>query len=154
MFNKSNSKKIEEVVKEFFEKTTFDAEVRVAETEEKVFSINVKMEEPQIFIGERGETLRETQQLLKMLLYKKLGEPLTIDFDINDYKKKKIEYLKEIARAAAEEVLFTKKEKELIPMSPYERRIVHVELQENPDVITESRGEEPERRIIIKPKNN
>ena len=68
------------------------------------------------------------------------------------FVKKKMEYLKEIARSAADEVAINKTEKELPPMPPYERRIIHMEIAERTDVKTESVGEEPERRIVISPK--
>ncbi len=152
MLNKSDLDKIKTIIKEFFEKTTFDIEVDVKKSPEETVLIDLKMEDPQIFIGERGETLREIQHLFKMILYKKLGELVLIDLDINDYKKKKIEYLKELAKTSAEEVVLTKTEKELFPMSAYERRIIHMELAEHPNVKTESIGEEPERKVVIKPK--
>jgi len=71
--------------------------------------------------------------------------------DINDYKKKKVEYLREMARDAANEVSLSKKEKNLVSMPAYERRVIHLELADREDVITESVGEEPERSVIIKP---
>ncbi len=71
--------------------------------------------------------------------------------DINDYKKKKIQYLKELAKSIAEEVVLTQKEKILSPMPAYERRVIHLELSERKDIATESIGKEPERRVIIRP---
>ena len=75
-----------------------------------------------------------------------------IDLDINDYKKKKKDYLKELACSIANEVALSKKQKELPPMSAYERRIIHLELAERQDVSTESIGQEPERKVIITPR--
>ncbi|MFH1451313.1 MAG: R3H domain-containing nucleic acid-binding protein, partial [bacterium] len=77
-----------------------------------------------------------------------------IDIDINNYKKGKADYLKEMAREVADEVSLTKKEKWLSPMPAYERRIVHMELSLRPGVVTESHGEGPERRIVVKPSLN
>lgn len=157
MFSQNNIETVKRTVKEFLEKMTFEAEVEVLPQVDQTLPINIKTEEPQILIGERGETLVEIQHLLKLILRKTLHKtqgdqaPFHIDLDINDYKKKKTDYLKEIAKSAADEVVLTKKEKELPPMSSYERRIVHMELAERGDVVSESIGEEPERRIIIKP---
>ena len=64
---------------------------------------------------------------------------------------KKAEYLKSSAQEFADEVALSGKEKALSPMSAYERRIVHMQLAGRKDVITESIGKEPERKIIIKP---
>jgi len=88
---------------------------------------------------------------LKVILRKKIKDQFYIDLDINDYKKKKIEYLKEMARSLADEVALLKKEKFLPPMSSYERRIIHLEIAERKDVTSQSFGEEPERKVVIKP---
>ena len=71
--------------------------------------------------------------------------------DVNDYKKKKVEYLIELAHSVADEVSLTKKEKVLDSMQAYERRIIHLELADRSDVVTESIGQEPERRIVVRP---
>ena len=70
---------------------------------------------------------------------------------LNDYKKSKAQYAIELARAALARVRNSQKAEALIPMSAYERRVVHMELASCPDIITESIGEEPQRRIVIKP---
>jgi len=152
MINWETVNKIKEIVKEFFEKTTLGVEVEFLPEQEGVLPISVKSEEPQILIGEGGQTLIEIQRLLKMILKKKIQEEFRIDLDINNYKKKKADYLKEVAVSTADDVSLTKKEKELAPMPSYERRIIHLALVERTDVVTESIGEEPERRIIIKPR--
>jgi len=152
MLNWETTNKIKEIVKEFFEKTTLEVEVEFLPEQEGVLPVSVKSEEPQILIGEGGQTLIEIQRLLKMILKKKIQEEFRIDLDINNYKKKKADYLKEVAVSTADDVSLTKKEKELAPMPAYERRIIHLALVERTDVVTESIGEEPERRIIIKPR--
>ena len=153
---------IKKVTEEFFRKMTIIGEIEVLAQKEKTIPINLKVDEPRILIGERGQTLAEIQHLLKAILKRKIalkGEPrpggreelFYIDLDINDYKKKKREYLKEKARSIADEVALTKKEKQLSPMTAYERRIIHLELAERSDVTTESIGQEPERKVVIRP---
>ncbi|MCJ7786920.1 hypothetical protein MUP06_01745, partial [Patescibacteria group bacterium] len=90
-----------------------DHNLPTAPEEEKIYTlpINLKTSEPQILIGERGQTLAEIQHLLKAILKRKIKEPFFIDLDISDYKKKKIDYLKEMAKSAADEVALSKKEK-------------------------------------------
>jgi len=151
MFTQDNLEEIKKTVKEFFEKTTFKVEIKFLPQKDLTLPINLKMEEPQILIGEGGQTLAELQHLLKAILKRKIEENFYIDLDINDYKKKKIEYLKELARSVADEVTLTKKEKTLSPMPAYERRIIHLELASRSDVTTESLGQEPERRVVIRP---
>lgn len=153
MISLSNLEKIKKEVEEFFGKMTFTTEIQHLSLKEQTLTLNLKVEEPQILIGEGGETLLEIQHLLKIVLKRKINvvEPFYVDLDINDYKKKKIAYLKEMARSLAEEVILTKKEKILPVMPAYERRIIHMELADMSNITTESIGQEPERRIIIKP---
>jgi len=145
------TQKIKNIVQDFFEKMTIFVEVEIKPQQEKTIPIDIKTENPQILIGEGGQTLIEIQRLLKAIIKKATKEDIFVDLDINDYKKKKIEYLKELAKSAADEVVLNKKEKILASMPAYERRIVHLELAERKDIATESIGEEPERKIIIKP---
>ncbi len=149
----NNLEKIKKEIEEFFKKMTFEAEIQSLSKEGPTLTLSLKTEEPQILIGEKGETLLEIQHLLKLILRRKINieEAFYVDLDISDYKKKKIAYLKEMARAFAEEVILTKKEKILPPMSSYERRIIHLELADNPNVTTESIGQEPERKVVISP---
>jgi len=152
MLDPGDIKTIEKTTEEFFQKTTFEVEVEVLPEKEGNIPINLETEEPQILIGEGGQTLAEIQHLLKAILKRKISEPFYISLDINNYKQKKYEYLKELARSTADEVALAKKEKELQPMPAHERRIIHLELSNRSDIITESLGQEPERRVVIRPK--
>ena len=160
MLSQSNLEEIKKTTEEFFQKTTFEVEMEFLPQKDLTLPINLKTEEPQILIGEGGQTLAEIQHLLKLILKRTLRqaqgkksseEPFFIDLDINGYKKKKLDYLKELARSLADEVALTKKEKELPAMPAYERRIIHLELAGRSDVTTESIGREPERKIVIRP---
>lgn len=152
-----NTRVAGEIIREFFEKMTFEAEVEVLPLTEASLPVRIKTEEPQVLIGQGGETLAEIQRLLRIILRKQLAsqgetEDFYLDLDINDYKKKKAEYLKEVAKEAADDVALTQKERELEPMSAYERRVVHTEISSRTDVVSESAGEGPERRVVIRPK--
>jgi spoIIIJ-associated protein len=149
--NQQNLEEIKKITKDFFGKTTFEIEIEFLPLQGLTLPINLKTDDPQILIGEKGQTLIELQYLLKIILKRKISEPFFIDLDIDGYKKKKNEYLKELARSTADEVALTKKEKSLAPMPAYERRIIHLELADRQDVTTESIGQEPERKVIIKP---
>jgi len=151
MLKDSQFKIIKEQIEEFFKKMKIGGEIEVKKPKDSTIAIDLKIEEPQILIGERGQTLIEIQHLLKVILRKKIKDQFYIDLDINNYKKKKIEYLKEMARSLADEVALLKKEKFLPPMLPYERRIIHLEIAERKDVTSQSFGEEPERKVVIKP---
>jgi len=151
MLNQSDLKKIKTEIEKFFKKMTIDVEIKPLSQQEETLSIDLKMETPQILIGEGGQTLLEIQRLLRVILRRKIEGTFFIDLDINDYKKRKIEYLREMARSIADEVSLTRREKSLSPMPAYERRIIHLEIADRQDVTTESLGQEPERRVIIKP---
>lgn len=122
-------------------------------TEEDLFimPIEIKSKEPRILIGEKGQTLQEIQYLIRLIVRKKFNQKIFIDIDVNDYKKKKAEYLKEVAVSLADEVALFRKEKKLPLMPSYERRIIHMELSKRKDIVSESLGEGFQKEIIIKP---
>lgn len=151
MTTKQDLEKIKEIVKEFFEKMTIPVEIKIEKLREQTLPVSLEAEAPQFLIGEKGQTLIEIQRLLKLIIRKKTGENFYLDLDINGYKKKKIEYLKQLARSVANEVALSKKEIALPVMPAYERRIIHLELADRENITTESIDQEPERRVIIKP---
>lgn len=124
----------------------------VREREGRVF-VSVSINQPQDLIGERGVTLRAFQHVVRLALTKQLGELVRVDVDVNNYKKKRSEFLSEFARKVGEKVRAEKREIELEPMSAFDRRVIHSALAEYTDVTTESRGEEPRRYISVKPLN-
>ncbi|MEK7482173.1 MAG: R3H domain-containing nucleic acid-binding protein [Patescibacteria group bacterium] len=142
--------KIKQLVEEFFAKMGIMAEVRDLSRKDNVVLVGIKAEEPQELIGERGKTLCEIQRLLMSIAKRQIDEPFFLDLDINDYKKKKAEYLTEMAVSLANDVSLDGRERELPIMLAMERRVVHMALAGRTDVAAESVGEEPERRIIIK----
>ncbi len=104
-----------------------------------------------MLIGEHGNNLAALEYLLKKILQNKYKDLPKFTLDINEYRIKRLEDLKQDVKAAAKEVRLYKKEVPLRPMSAFERRIVHLLLAEYPDITTESIGQEPDRRVIIKP---
>ena len=105
-----------------------------------------------MLIGERGNNLVAVEHLLKKIINKKKGEEeQRFTLDINDYRMKRMEDLKQDVKNAAREVRLYHRESPLRPMSSFERRIVHLLLEEYPDITTESVGADPERRVVIKP---
>lgn len=153
MLSQSAINQIKKLVEEFFIKIEVPMDVQILPQKEKTLAVNLKTEEPRILIGERGRTLSEIQLLLNNVLRRKMKieEAVYLDLDINDYKKKKTDYLQETARFLADEVALTKKERPLPSMSAPERRIIHLALAGRSDITTESVGEEPRRRVVIRP---
>ncbi|MDD5146202.1 MAG: hypothetical protein PHN39_00405 [Candidatus Pacebacteria bacterium] len=144
-------KTAEKLIQDFFNKMTFSVETNLSLGDDKTLILEANTPEARVLIGERGQTLVEIQQLLNRIIKKQLEEAVYLDLDINRYKANKVKYLMDIAHTAADEVALIGREKVLDPMSAFERRVVHLELSRRPDIQTESMGEEPERRIVIRP---
>jgi spoIIIJ-associated protein len=102
-------------------------------------------------IGHRGETLAALQQLLNSMVRHKTGDNRYVSIDIANYKKARAEQLAEKVRADARRVSESGEPVRLHPMNAAERRVVHMTLAEVPEVTTESEGDGPERRVVIKP---
>jgi len=153
MPEKLNLKKIQKIVENFFEKMGEKIEIEEVYSKKAVIFVNLKAKDTQILIGEKGRTLFCLQHLLKKVLIKEIGKLLYLDLDINAYKKKKADYLRDLAKNLADEVALTKEEREFLPMLPYERRIIHLEIAKREDVSSYSIGEGTERRVVIKPKS-
>lgn len=104
-----------------------------------------------VLIGERGNNLGAIEHIVKKVIRKKYNEEQKFTLDINDYRMRRLDDLKQDVKVAAKEVRLYGKEVPLRPMSSFERRIVHLLLAEYPDIATESIGREPSRLVVIKP---
>jgi spoIIIJ-associated protein len=157
--------KIKEVAEGLLQKMTlgefsvaFEPSIQAGDKEGSAFpkdfvGIAITTQDPQILIGQQGQTLFELQRLLRIIANKRLKKDFYIGLDINDYKKKKIEYLKALAMDTANQVIATGQKKVLPPMSSYERRVIHAQLADNKDVVTESQGDGVERYVVIAPRS-
>jgi len=145
-----NKEKIKNITEEFFNKAGFETSINI-EQKEGVINIDVKTKDAQTLIGRQGLILADIQLLLRKIIKKETNEDFYLFVDIDNYKKNKENYLKDLAWNVADEVLKTGQEKEIPLMSSFDRRIIHIELQQRNDVLVESIGEGEERRIIIKP---
>lgn len=150
MILKEQREVIKNIVKDFFDMATIIIEIKEEKIEGESFKLNIETESPQLLIGENGQTLSEIQHLLRLILRKKIGSDILFDLDINDYKNKKIGYLEELAKITADEAVLTGQDKELSPMPPRDRRIIHLALSGRTDVITESSGQGSERRVVVR----
>jgi len=149
--NNEHLNQIEEEVEKFFNSTGFIIENIKIVLKDDIYQICLQLNEPKMLIGEKGQTLMEIQHLIRLIIRKNIGSGCLVELDINDYKDRKKEALEEIAKDIADEVVSQKKEKILPPMSSYERRVIHVALQNRSDVKTESSGEGDQRRVVVKP---
>lgn len=148
-----------DTVKEVLAKAGFQANVRAVDggfgdSAIKVISIESD-DNLSVLIGKNGQNLNALEHLVRIIAFKKVSDP-TAEFanfvvDINDYRKSRSRYILEMAKNIAQRVISTQKAEALLPMNAYERRLVHTELAGYKEVQTESIGEEPHRRIVIKP---
>lgn len=108
-------------------------------------------ENARFLIGKNGQNLKSLEQVLRAMFLKKLPDFNNIVADVNDYRRSRAMYVVDLARQVVTRVRSTQKSETLLPMSAYERRIIHMELALCPDIATESIGLEPNRRIVVKP---
>ena len=104
-----------------------------------------------LLIGRHGQTLDAIQELTRMAVSRRLDTRVRVIVDVQDYRKRREERLVEGAVRQAESVLETGREAELDPMNPFERKLVHDALADLAGVETSSRGEEPNRFVVIIP---
>jgi spoIIIJ-associated protein len=114
-------------------------------------SVSLFVDKPYEIIGEGGKSLSAFQHVARLCLARKLSVQTTVDVDINHYKKKREEFITELARQAGERARFNQKAIELEPMSPFDRRVVHYTIAEYSDLATESVGEGFDRHVVIRP---
>jgi spoIIIJ-associated protein len=141
------------IIQELVAHLGLDAKVEYEESITKGLIYNIVISDPYMLIGRQGSTLHSLEILAHALVSKKLKspEPFYFTMDVDDYKRKREWYLKETARGAVEQLKRTGRAIALEPMPNYERRFVHAYLQEHsPEVYTESIGEDPHRKIVIK----
>ncbi|MDK2815112.1 MAG: spoIIIJ-associated protein [Thermoanaerobacter sp.] len=121
------------------------------EENENTIKFNLHGKNVGLLIGHRGETLDSLQYLVNVVASKYRGYDRyrRIILDAENYRKRREEALIRLAKKLAKKVMETKESVELEPMSPNERRIIHMALQDHPYVETYSEGEEPNRRVII-----
>ena len=106
-----------------------------------------------ILIGKNGKTIAALQNVIKQIIYTNTSHNLHIILDVENYKENRSKNIEYLAKKLAREVAQTKVEVKMDCMNSYERRIVHSTLAENKYVYTESTGEEPNRCVVIKPKD-
>ncbi|MCU6791883.1 MULTISPECIES: RNA-binding cell elongation regulator Jag/EloR [Paenibacillus] len=102
-----------------------------------------------ILIGRRGQTLDALQYLMNIVANRYSSTHMRIVLDAENFRERRKKTLEELADRLAERVIRTKKEVILEPMSPHERKVIHAQLQDHAKVRTFSRGEEPNRRVVI-----
>lgn len=113
--------------------------------------VDINGQDLSILIGRRAETLNSLQFVTRLIVGKELGRSVSVVVDVSGYRQRREQSLRQLAQRMARQAVKTGRRQMLEPMPANERRIIHIELRDNPEVTTESIGEEPRRKITISP---
>jgi len=125
-------------------------EVKISEDGD-AFRIDIKGDDLNFLIGYRGESLDALQYILSHAVFKEGSNWIPITLDINGYRQAKMDKLEEMVKGFIDRVRFHQKEIRLPPLTPYERRHIHILLIDYIDVGSESRGDGRDRRLFLMP---
>jgi spoIIIJ-associated protein len=144
-----------EILEQIMARLEFNVSVEVAAGETNRLNVVGEGEEKEALgalIGRKGERLSALQHLVNLLLSKRVGEWTRILVDVEDYRGRRERQLRDLANRAAERVGQTGKMLQLEPMPALERRWIHLALRDHEGVATQSIGEEPNRRVVVLPR--
>lgn len=149
-----------ETVAELLDKMDIQAEVNahLGESDDSRYRppiiVDVNGNDLSILIGQRAETLNALQFITRMIVGKEIGQAAHIVVDVEGYRTRREASLRHLAQQMAEQATSSGRRQTLEPMPPNERRIIHMELHDNPDVVTESIDQDPRRKVTITPVEN
>ncbi|MGD2162423.1 MAG: RNA-binding cell elongation regulator Jag/EloR [Anaerolineales bacterium] len=148
----------QETVAELLERMNIEAEIDAywgtADTPGKIKPLHVEIhgDDLSILIGRRGKTLGALQYITRLIAGKELKRPVSVMIDVEGYRERREQQLRRLARRMASQAIEMSRTMTLEPMPAYERRIIHIELREDPQVETLSVGEGKRRKVTIIPK--
>jgi len=143
--------KIKKILEEVFNVINYDVELNDFDEYNGTKRMNLSYEEDDanVLVGKNGKNIMALETLINIILKKRLNIKNKIMLDVNNYRKKKDIFLKDIAIKAGEEVLKTKRKVYLKPMNAYERKVVHKTLQNVKNVTTKSIGKGKLKKIVV-----
>lgn len=147
-----------DVVSDLLNKMKVNASVTASYADEdeyhgqKPVLVDIHGNDLSILIGRKAETLNALQYITNLIIGKEMGRSIPLSIDIEGYRNRRNQQLKQIANRLAEQVIQTNRSQSLEPMPASERRIIHIELRDHPEVYTESTGEGDRRKVVIYPK--
>lgn len=115
--------------------------------------IDIEGNDLSFLIGRKSETINALQFITSLIVGRELGRWIPLQIDVQQYRKRREDELRKLARRIADQVATSGRQQSLEPMPPNERRIVHIELREHPVVETESEGEDPKRKVVVRVRN-
>lgn len=149
-FNENDIKlQLEDFLKEFIKNLPDNSLTYTIDVVDNDIRINIDGENTGYLIGYRGEVLNSLQNILTNIISKDVNGKVKVLLNIGGYREKREKDLENLANKIAGSVIKTRKSITLEPMSAYERKIIHLKLQDNEKVETHSVGEEPYRKIVV-----
>lgn len=136
-------------IAQFFE--LGEIEVSEFEGDEGELILDLDGEDLSVLIGRHGATIQSFQQMVSLITSIKLGYKYPVTIDVHGYKSRQKNKLEDLAYKMANKALNQNRKVNLRPMSPYDRRIIHMVLSDEQDVETYSVGEGKDRHVVIKP---
>ena len=146
-------KYIKEYIQNLLKNLGFTTNIEIKNKDE-IPTYTIYSDNDALLIGRNGKNLKALTIVTSQHILNELGKNFKFIIDINSYKEKREKSLEYLAKKVAREVANTKIEAKLDSMNSYERRIIHNTLTNNKKVYTESEGEEPNRYVVIKPKED
>ena len=140
---------VEQFVKDTLKAMDMDVEITSSIDKDGALYVDMKGENMGILIGKRGQTLDSLQYLANRVANKHQSGYARVKLDTENYRARREETLKHLAKNIAHKVKRNRRPVILEPMNPYERRIIHSTLQSDPYVTTHSEGEEPYRKVVV-----
>ena len=142
-------KAVEEFVQDTLKAMNMEVEITSSIDEDGALCVDMKGDHMGILIGKRGQTLDALQYLANRVANKHQDGYVRVKLDTENYRARREETLKHLAKNIAHKVKRNRRPVALEPMNPYERRIIHSALQSDPYVTTHSEGEEPYRKVVV-----
>jgi spoIIIJ-associated protein len=119
----------------------------------RTIRVDIRGNDLSVLIGRHSETLNAFQYIASLVVGKEVGEWVQLSVDVEGYRDRREKQLVQMAKRMAEQVAKSGRRQSLEPMPSGERRVIHIALRDHPEVLTESSGVEPHRKITIVPRN-
>src|SRR3990172_5930148 len=149
--DKKEKKIIDKVISNLFKILEIDGDLEVTEDDEGI-NVVLDTKDSGRVIGYHGDTLESLQLIASFCIAKKLGRFVRVSVEVGDYKKKRIEWLKNLALTTKERVVSQNQEIVLPELKSWERRIIHLLLKNDEEVTSGSQGEGRDRILVVSPK--
>jgi len=148
---------VDDFIKDFALKITSDMGFQTqieSKVRDGILNITLHSDNNNLLIGKDGKNMAALSTIIRQAVYNELGFFYKFNLDVGEYKLKQQKNIERMAKSVARDVAKSKVEAKLEPMNSYERRIVHNILNDDKYVYTESFGEEPNRYVVIKPRED